>query len=214
MPPSLHHSAPSTPTRHHRDGSVGSIKTNVGSISAGTPTKQLNRSNGSFVAPAAVIARGPAPINTSGGMVVPSSISALFKNDPDAPDHYEGTFDQLLGKIYLVAKDQQGCRYLQKRLEEQIPREVQSIFTEVFEHITELMTGECVLFFVSLLMFVSFSFSFFAIYYRKKILLATICVKSWLSIAATSNARRSFVVWRPISLRYRRTCTARVRCRR
>jgi hypothetical protein len=50
-------------------------------------------------------------------------------------------FDQMIGHIYQVCKDQHGCRYLQKKLEEQDPRVVDVIFTELFDHITELMTG-------------------------------------------------------------------------
>jgi hypothetical protein len=50
-------------------------------------------------------------------------------------------FEQLLGKIYMVSKDQQGCRFLQKKLEEQDPEVVNTIFNEVFGYITELMTG-------------------------------------------------------------------------
>lgn len=48
--------------------------------------------------------------------------------------------EQLIGKIYLVSKDQQGCRFLQKKLEEQDAQATQIIFSEVFEYITELMT--------------------------------------------------------------------------
>lgn len=50
-------------------------------------------------------------------------------------------FDQLIGKIYMVSKDQQGCRFLQKKLEEQDPQTVDTIFNEVYDHINELMIG-------------------------------------------------------------------------
>jgi len=40
-----------------------------------------------------------------------------------------------------MCKDQHGCRFLQKKLEEQNPRVVEIIFNEVYEHIVELMTG-------------------------------------------------------------------------
>lgn len=50
-------------------------------------------------------------------------------------------FEQLIGKIYMVSKDQQGCRFLQKKLEEQDPQTVDIIFNEVYEHINELMIG-------------------------------------------------------------------------
>ncbi len=50
-------------------------------------------------------------------------------------------FEPLIGKIYTVSKDQQGCRFLQKKLEEQDPVTVETIFKEVYDYINELMTG-------------------------------------------------------------------------
>ena len=49
--------------------------------------------------------------------------------------------DQLKGQIYSLCKDQHGCRYLQKRLEENNEVYVNMIFEEAFEHMTELMSG-------------------------------------------------------------------------
>lgn len=60
---------------------------------------------------------------------------------PIKPELFFAPFKELVGKIYQISKDQQGCRFLQKKLEEQKPEEVDQIFEEVFEHITELMTG-------------------------------------------------------------------------
>lgn len=59
---------------------------------------------------------------------------------PRLPEQFYQNFDQLIGKIYLVSKDQQGCRFLQKKLEEKDPVALETIFTEVYDHITELMT--------------------------------------------------------------------------
>ena len=50
--------------------------------------------------------------------------------------------DQLKGQLYALCKDQHGCRYLQKRLEENNEANVQMIFDESFEHMTELMSGK------------------------------------------------------------------------
>jgi hypothetical protein len=44
------------------------------------------------------------------------------------------------GKIYSLAKDQYGCRFLQKRLEEDNADEIAIIFEEISDHIVELMT--------------------------------------------------------------------------
>eukprot|EP01137_Pigoraptor_chileana_P011922 Opistho-2@63548 len=50
------------------------------------------------------------------------------------------SLDQVVGKMYGLCKDQHGCRFLQRKLEEQNERVVQAIFDEVVEHIVELMT--------------------------------------------------------------------------
>jgi len=46
----------------------------------------------------------------------------------------------LTGKIYELCKDQHGCRYLQKKLEEHNEDNLNIIFNEVFKHFVELMT--------------------------------------------------------------------------
>ncbi|KAL3485389.1 armadillo-type protein [Aspergillus germanicus] len=48
-------------------------------------------------------------------------------------DHYRG-------EIYGLCKDQHGCRYLQRKLEERNPDHVQMIFDETHLHVVELMT--------------------------------------------------------------------------
>lgn len=47
---------------------------------------------------------------------------------------------ELKDHIYDSAKDQNGCRFLQKKLDDKDPKEIELIFEEVFPHITELMT--------------------------------------------------------------------------
>lgn len=47
---------------------------------------------------------------------------------------------EVIGKIYSLSKDQYGCRFLQKKLEENNIADVNAIFAEVYEHIVELMT--------------------------------------------------------------------------
>ncbi len=46
------------------------------------------------------------------------------------------------GELYSLCKDQHGCRFLQKTLEEQKPSQVQIIFEETNQHVIELMTGK------------------------------------------------------------------------
>lgn len=49
--------------------------------------------------------------------------------------------EHLQGEIYGLCKDQHGCRYLQKKLEDNNPHYVQLIFMETNQHVVELMTG-------------------------------------------------------------------------
>lgn len=48
--------------------------------------------------------------------------------------------EQLQGEILGLCKDQHGCRYLQKKLEERNPEHIHIIFVETFQHVVELMT--------------------------------------------------------------------------
>ena len=48
--------------------------------------------------------------------------------------------ETLRGEILGLCKDQHGCRYLQKKLEERNPENVQVIFLETCNHVVELMT--------------------------------------------------------------------------
>lgn len=49
--------------------------------------------------------------------------------------------EHLQGEIYALCKDQHGCRYLQKKLEERNPEHIHLIFTETNPHVVDLMTG-------------------------------------------------------------------------
>lgn len=48
--------------------------------------------------------------------------------------------DDVLGRIDIFAKDQYGCRFLQRKLDEGLPEDIDTIFSEVFDSIVELMT--------------------------------------------------------------------------
>ena len=48
--------------------------------------------------------------------------------------------EQLQGEILGLCKDQHGCRYLQKKLEERNADHIQIIFFETYQHVVELMT--------------------------------------------------------------------------
>ena len=47
--------------------------------------------------------------------------------------------DSFRGQIYDLCKDQHGCRYLQKKLEERNPSQVTMIWEETNQHVIELM---------------------------------------------------------------------------
>lgn len=49
--------------------------------------------------------------------------------------------EDLQGEIPSLCKDQHGCRYLQKKLEEGVPEHRDMIFRETFGHFPELMIG-------------------------------------------------------------------------
>ena len=58
-------------------------------------------------------------------------------------NRFAGTrLEDLQGEIATLCKDQHGCRYLQKKLEEGIPEHRDMIFRETFSHFAELMTGK------------------------------------------------------------------------
>lgn len=50
------------------------------------------------------------------------------------------TLEEVQGRINIIAKDQYGCRFLQRKFDEGSPGDVQKIFIEIIDHIIELMT--------------------------------------------------------------------------
>nr|POF01434.1 pumilio domain-containing protein c6g9.14 [Quercus suber] len=59
----------------------------------------------------------------------------------EAQKHFSSiSVDQLPGQIYRLCKDQHGCRFLQRKLDERSDNATKFIFEEVKEHIIELMT--------------------------------------------------------------------------
>ncbi|KAG9233476.1 armadillo-type protein [Amylocarpus encephaloides] len=63
------------------------------------------------------------------------------QNDGDAMNRFANmALEQLGGEIYALCKDQHGCRYLQKKLEDRNPDQVHMIWLETNQHVIELMT--------------------------------------------------------------------------
>ncbi|GMY16202.1 pumilio homolog 12 [Fagus crenata] len=50
------------------------------------------------------------------------------------------SIDEVTGRIYLLAKDQHGCRFLQRKFSEGTTKDVEKIFLEIIDYIVELMT--------------------------------------------------------------------------
>ncbi|XP_010269244.1 PREDICTED: uncharacterized protein LOC104605971 [Nelumbo nucifera] len=57
---------------------------------------------------------------------------------PFLPPKYNSLLE-VQGYIYFIAKDQHGCRFLQRIFDEGTPRDVQIIFNEIINHVVELM---------------------------------------------------------------------------
>ncbi|KTW30039.1 uncharacterized protein T551_01983 [Pneumocystis jirovecii RU7] len=63
------------------------------------------------------------------------------KNANSDGNRFSGAaLETFVGEIYSLCKDQHGCRYLQKKLEERDPRRISMIFIETYPHAIELMT--------------------------------------------------------------------------
>ncbi|KAH8178150.1 pumilio-family RNA binding repeat domain-containing protein [Sarocladium implicatum] len=62
------------------------------------------------------------------------------QQDNEAMSRYQNMpLESFRNQIYQLCKDQHGCRYLQKKLEERDPTQVHMIWLETNEHVTELM---------------------------------------------------------------------------
>ncbi|XP_028117912.1 uncharacterized protein LOC114315496 [Camellia sinensis] len=75
-----------------------------------------------------------------------SQLKGICKNSPGprsySPLLLQPTFSslaQIQGCMYFMAKDQHGCRFLQKIFDEGTSQDVQIIFNEIINHVVELM---------------------------------------------------------------------------
>lgn len=67
--------------------------------------------------------------------------AADFKNNNLRPQSQKyNSVDEVTGRIYLMAKDQHGCRFLQRKISEGTLEDIEKIFVEIIDHIVELMT--------------------------------------------------------------------------
>eukprot|EP01117_Protostelium_nocturnum_P020655 TRINITY_DN93_c0_g3_i1.p1 TRINITY_DN93_c0_g3~~TRINITY_DN93_c0_g3_i1.p1 ORF type:complete len:723 (+),score=211.25 TRINITY_DN93_c0_g3_i1:398-2566(+) len=83
--------------------------------------------------------QGSQPTTPNKGKAPESSHSVSEKDLAINSDGEYTSFEAVIGKIYSISKDQQGCRFLQKKLEEKDPQVIQTIYEEVREYVGELM---------------------------------------------------------------------------
>ncbi|KAI0124941.1 putative RNA-binding protein [Xylariales sp. AK1849] len=61
--------------------------------------------------------------------------------DHEAMNRFQNMpLESVQGTIFDLCKDQHGCRYLQKQLENRNPVDIQMIFAETYQHVVDLMT--------------------------------------------------------------------------
>ncbi|RDI87679.1 hypothetical protein Vi05172_g2273 [Venturia inaequalis] len=62
------------------------------------------------------------------------------QSNDDSTRYANFKLENMRGQIYELCKDQHGCRFLQRKLEDHDPEHVDMIFEETKEHVVELMT--------------------------------------------------------------------------
>ncbi|KAK9155062.1 hypothetical protein Sjap_002542 [Stephania japonica] len=64
----------------------------------------------------------------------------VIHNDSRCPPLKYNTVEEVEGKIYVLSKDQHGCRFLQRKFSDGNAEDIYRIFVEIIDHIVELMT--------------------------------------------------------------------------
>ncbi|XP_038878792.1 uncharacterized protein LOC120070941 isoform X2 [Benincasa hispida] len=70
---------------------------------------------------------------------VSSMLSSYANRKIEIPPPKCNSLDEATGKIYLMAKDQHGCRFLQRMFSEGTKEDIEMIFGEIIHHVSELM---------------------------------------------------------------------------
>ncbi|KAL6966225.1 hypothetical protein U1Q18_032005 [Sarracenia purpurea var. burkii] len=69
-----------------------------------------------------------------------SADTADLKHNYSRPLLQYNSIDEIAGRMYFAAKDQYGCRFLQRKFTEGTKEDIKKIFVEIIVHIVELMT--------------------------------------------------------------------------
>lgn len=67
--------------------------------------------------------------------------SALYSESANlklVPERFNSV-DEVRGRIFLMAKDQHGCRFLQRKFMEGTEEDIEKIFNEIIDHVVDLM---------------------------------------------------------------------------
>ncbi|GJN04547.1 hypothetical protein PR202_ga22105 [Eleusine coracana subsp. coracana] len=69
----------------------------------------------------------------------PQFLSSKSESAMESPQLTYNSIDEVIGRICTVAKDQNGCRFLQKVFTEGTQEDAENVFAEIIDHIGELM---------------------------------------------------------------------------
>ncbi|KAL0710150.1 hypothetical protein Bca4012_017128 [Brassica carinata] len=91
--------------------------------------------------PEKILMRSPLGLNTAklinyGGV---GDLAMSLNNLTLQPPKYNNSLADTKGKIYRMAKDQYGCRFLQRKFAEGDENDIEMIFNEIIDYISELM---------------------------------------------------------------------------
>ena len=67
------------------------------------------------------------------------SLGGLGVDDPSAAPYHLQTLEEVVGQLLIVAQDQAGCRFLQRKFDEGGVEAVSVVFPEILENVVELM---------------------------------------------------------------------------
>lgn len=130
-------------TRANGLNSIRSVK--FGSFGGNEPIANINQ-NGKMLPNGYCNNHAVSPVNVGLQM---DNLSSRGSSSPDMFDFKHNkksltqrfnSLDEFTGRIYLMAKDQHGCRFLQRKFAEGTRDDVDKIFQEIIVHIVELMT--------------------------------------------------------------------------
>ncbi|KAL0356891.1 UNVERIFIED_CONTAM: putative pumilio8, chloroplastic [Sesamum calycinum] len=101
----------------------------------------LNRNNAHFQYRSAAATNGIIEANDPASLLMSEWRNGSMYGSRYHPN-YSSTLEDLRGQMFFFAKDQHGCRFLQTKVEEGKPEEIHMIFSEVKDHICELMINQ------------------------------------------------------------------------